>query len=479
MRTIGELKMLQSLPTEPDQGKVSEVLEPAERRPRSALRTLALLLKALLQTLLALAILFGAVQGMNSLVATKPDVPKRPVQEKSYAVETVTVAQGNFAPSIDVFGEAMAGREVELRALVGGEVMEVHPDLKAGGHVSKGDLLVSVDRFDYEGALTEAEANLIEAKAALLESEGRVSMEKATAVRVREQLDFAERDLSRAENLLGSGAVTERTVDDRRLLVSQRQQALEQSQNSLALEEARVAQQKAGVKRREWGLRNAQRQLDNTVLRAPFDAVVRSEAAEPGRLVSVNDAVVSLYASDEFEVRFTLSDNQYGRLLAESGSVIGRSAKVTWYLGNQPVVYQATVSRIGADVASTRGGVDVIATVVSDDTQVPLRPGAFVEVSLSDRTYENTFRIPETAYYGDGTVYVVNDSRLEPREVEAFAIDDGFILVSGDLSSGETLLTTRIPEAGEGLLVKDTTAAANAAEDTPSGGKPDSDSTTQ
>ncbi len=423
-----------------------------------------LVLKALLQTALAFAILFGAFKGMNQLIATRPDVPKRPVQEKSYAVETTTVQQGNYAPLISVYGQTQAGREVDLRALVGGEIVEVHPDLKAGGKVERGDTLVVIDRFDYEGAVTEARANLAEAQAALVENEGRVALEKANLVRAGEQLEFAQRDLERAEELLGRGAATERTVDDRKLIVSQRQQSVERSENTLALEEAKVVQQMATVERLEWRLENAQRQLENTVLTAPFDAIVRSSAAEPGRLISVNDAIVSLYDSSEFEVRLTLSDNQYGRLLEDSGTVVGRPVDVIWNLGDQPVTYAATVTRIGADVASDRGGVDLIARIDASGAAVPLRPGAFVEVAVPDRTYANSFRIPETAYYGQGTVYVVEDNRLQARAVNALAIDDGFILVRGDLNSGETLLVTRIPEAGEGLLVSDVNAEQPAAD---------------
>ncbi|WP_299812553.1 HlyD family efflux transporter periplasmic adaptor subunit [uncultured Roseibium sp.] len=419
-------------------------------------------MKAVLQAVLALAILFGAVKGMNLLVATRSELPKQPVQEKSYAVETVTLARGDHAPQISVYGETAAGREVELRSLVAGEVVEVHPNLKAGGAVSKGELLVAIDRFDYEGAVTEAQANLAEAQAALVESEGRVKLETGNVLRAKEQLEFARKDLQRAEDLQGRGTVTEQTLDDRKLLVSQRQQTLEQAENSLTLENAKVVQQNAAIKRLEWRLENAQRQLENTVLRAPFDAIVRSEAAELGRLVGVNDAVVSLYGSDAFEVRFTLSDNQYGRLLAESGTLVGRPVEVTWYLGNQPVTYPATVTRIGADVASTRGGVDLIASIDNSAVDTPLRPGAFVEVTLSDRTYRDSFRVPETAFYGEGTVYVVRDSRLEPREVTSLAIDDGYILVEGALEDGETLLATRIPEAGSGLLVNDVDAAEEA-----------------
>ncbi|WP_008188868.1 efflux RND transporter periplasmic adaptor subunit [Roseibium alexandrii] len=454
--------MLQSV--EPETGKPPspEVLPPAGRT-RTTMERTKLVLKALLQTALAFAILFGAFKGMNQLIATRPDVPKRPVQENSYAVETTTVQQGDYAPLISVYGQTQAGREVDLRALVGGEIVEVHPDLKAGGKVERGDTLVVIDRFDYEGAVTEARANLAEAQAALVENEGRVALEKANLIRAGEQLEFAQRDLERAEELIGRGAITERTVDDRKLIVSQRQQSVERSENTLALEEAKVIQQNATVDRLEWRLENAQRQLENTVLTAPFDAIVRSSAAEPGRLISVNDAIVSLYDSSEFEVRLTLSDNQYGRLLADSGTVVGRPVDVIWNLGDQPVTYPATVTRIGADVVSDRGGVDLIARIDASGAAVPLRPGAFVEVAVPDRTYANSFRIPETAYYGQGTVYVVEDNRLQARSVNALAIDDGFILVRGDLNSGETLLVTRIPEAGEGLLVSDVNAEQPAA----------------
>lgn len=442
-----------------------------EEKPQDASRTWlgntpSIAVKAVLQGAIAAAILVVAFAGMNMLVASRPDVPRGAIEERRYAVDTVTAVQGDYAPAISVFGETMAAREVELRALVGGEVLTIHPDLKPGGSVSRGDVLLEIDRFDYEGAVTEAEASLAEERALLVENQGRLVLEKANLARAREQLEFAERDLARAQELLGRGSTTEQVVDERKLVVSQRQQGLEQTQNILTLEEARVTQQNAAIERAEWRLANAQRQLRNTVLTAPFDAIVRSEAAELGRLVSVNDAVVSLYSSDEFEVRFTLSDNQYGRLLADDGTVEGREVEVIWYLGNQPVIYPAVVSRIGADVASSRGGVDLIATIDTENALVPLRPGAFVEIVVPDQTYENSFRVPETGYYGQGTIYVIEDNRLQQRQVDALAIDDGYVIVRGDLNEGETVLVTRIPEAGEGLLVIDVGApAAVAAED--------------
>ena len=53
---------------------------------------------------------------------------------------------------------------------------------------------------------------------------------------------------------------------------------------------------------------------------------------------------------------------------------------------------------------------------------------------------------------------------MAPREVTSLAIDDGFVLVEGALAPGETLLATRIPEAGEGLLVREVNTSADGEE---------------
>lgn len=416
----------------------------------------ALLLgRILLQAALAGAILFGAYQGMNYLILSKDEVPTRAARETVYTVETMPVEIRDHTPVLRLYGEVVAARTVDLRVLVAGEIIRVNPDLKAGGTVDAGAELMAIDPFSYEGAITEARANLAEARARLAESRGGVAAETANVERAREQLAFAERDLERASQLLSSGAVTERTLDERRLLVSQREQALEQRRNALLVEEARVDQQEAAIDRLQWRLAEAEKNLADTVLKAPFDAVVSAETAAAGRLVNVNDVVATLYDRDALEVRLTLSDNQYGRILSDGGKVIGRPVEVLWYIGGEPVRYTGEIVRLGAEVALARGGVDVYARVAVAPEQIALRPGAFVEIRLADRTYPSTARIPEGALYGTDHVYVVVEGRTVRRAVRPLAFDGTDLIVEGELADGDTLVATRLDEAGEGVKVSD------------------------
>lgn len=409
--------------------------------------------RALLQIALVVAFVGGGVLGAQRLVDTRPIAPRQDAVEPSYAVATHRAALGSQTPTIQVFGEVAARNAVEMRALVAGPIVEAHPKLIEGETVRKGETLVAIDRFAFEGALIEAEANLAEARARLTEWTTQLIREQNDLARAEEQLLIAERDLERAEALQGRGAGSEQTVDVRRLTVSQRVQARDASTNAVAVQEARIAQQEAIVERLEWKVREARRDLDDTALHAPFDAIVRSENVERGRRLGVNDVVAELYEANALDVRFTVSDRQFGRLRQGEAPLIGRSATVAWSIGDAPVMTSATIDRIGADIASETGGVALFARIAPDAAGAALKPGAFVTVTLADRRFDGVARLPETALYDGDHVFVVVDDRLSRREVEWVAWDGGDVIVRGDLDGAEVLVS-RLAEAGDGVLIR-------------------------
>ncbi|RIA47521.1 efflux RND transporter periplasmic adaptor subunit [Dichotomicrobium thermohalophilum] len=409
--------------------------------------------RLLLQVLLPLALLAGAYAGYQYLLATKPAVTPEPPQEAVSPVRAVTVTHSSYQPQLTLYGETVAGREVQLRALVSGEVVEASPNLREGGEVSDGDLLLKIDPFDYEIALAEARAQIAETEARLQESEAQIRAQEAALERAREQLEIAERDLARAERLVDTGAVSRQTLDQRRLTVSQRQDAVEQGEISLSVQQARADQQRAALERLRATRRTAERNLRDTSLTAPFNAYVSEPNAEVGKVLGTNDAVATLIDKSWIEVRVTLSDAQYGRLVRTSGGVLGRPVEVRWYVGEEPFVYEAEIVRVGSQIASASGGVNVFARIKTPLEPTPLRPGAFVEVRVPDIQYEDVVRLPQTALYNNDHVYVIEDGRLTRRSVEQVGGADGYVLVRGDLQDGERVAATRLARPGEGVKV--------------------------
>ncbi len=405
--------------------------------------------------LLPVAILAGAFFVYQYFEATKPVVAQHPAQERARAVRTVAAAYTSYQPVLTLYGETVTGRRVEMRTQVAGEVVRVGPGLREGGEVRAGDLLFEIDSFEYQGALVEARANLSETAAKLQEFEARAGLERDALGRAIEQLELARRDLVRAEELNERGTLSEKTVDDRALVVSQREQGVEQRENNLQIEQARAEQQRAVQARLEWRVRKAERDLAYTRITAPFDAYVRSAGVELGRTLGINDVAVTLLDRNWVEVRVTLSDRQYGRIMERDGTVTGRAVTVRWAVGASPLEYTGTIERVAAEIDSQSGGVEVYARLNFEPGDQPLRAGAFVEVDVQDLNYDNIVRLPVTALYGRQDIYVVVGERLEKRVIEPVGFVGSDVLVRGAVEENERVVVTRLSEIGEGVKVRE------------------------
>lgn len=411
---------------------------------RMSLKTLA--------PIIVLALSFVTFVGLK---ATKPEVPQKPRVERSWPISVVSAEVTDYQPSLKLYGRTIAGRQVEFRSLVSGTVIETGPGLRSGGIVSKGDVLLKIDPFEYEGALVEARAKLAEAKAKALEIDANIQSEKDALVRAKDQLEISERDLERAVPLVERGTVSKQLADQRRMTVSERQQNVDMRENNLDIQKARADQQRAVIDQLEWRVRQAKRNLDDTVLRAPFDAYVSGVSAEQGKILGANDQVATLFDRDWIEVRFTLTNDQYGRIVSEHGDVTGRIVDVDWFIGAEPVRYKANIERVAAEIAADSGGVEVFARVIDPRQPVPLRPGAFVEVHMTDRLYSDVVRLPQTALYGGDTIFIVQDHRLAARKVELVGAAKADILVRGNVKPGEAVMTSRLSKAESGLKVEE------------------------
>ncbi|MEP3198390.1 MAG: efflux RND transporter periplasmic adaptor subunit [Lentilitoribacter sp.] len=414
--------------------------------------------RAIFQFVLMIGVLAGAYTLMDRLVNSREEPTKRPFREATFTVDSMEAVQTAHRPSILVYGQVETARDVELRPLVSGEIIAVNDNLTAGMRVEKDDLLVSIDPFNYEGAIREANANLLQVQASVREIDARLASENDQLISAQDQLELARADLERAQSLAASGTLTNKQVDDRVLVVSQRSQSVSQRRNNIIINEAQKEQQLANIERLEWKLNEAERQLKNTKLYAPFSGVVSNANAEPGRSVGSNDVLVSIYDDSQLESRFTLTNAQYGRMATDSDPLIGREVEIIWTIGTVSYSYKGEIDRIGATVAAERGGVEVVARIKPEDHAAQIRPGAFVEILVPDRAYNDAIKVPETSIYDQSHVFIIEEGQLVRKDIEILAFDGSSAIIKGKdeaaLNSGDKILTTRLTEATEGARVR-------------------------
>lgn len=335
--------------------------------------------------------------------------------EKVWPVDAIVAQHQVIQPRLKLYGQVLAGRESGIRAQVSGNVMSVNDKFREGEWVNKDDTLVEIDPFDYETALSEAIAQRAQAKS---------------------QLELLTREHTRAQELFRKKDVSQQFLDTAYLTLEQ---------------------QKFIVVQRELRVKRAQRDLDHTQIKAPYDGVVAEIAVQEGSRVTPNEKVTTLIDMKRLEVRFSLSKSQYGRILEQDSTLVGRQINVEWHVGEKILSYQGRVDRVSPQISATTGGIELYGELEDMTAQTNLRPGAFVHIAIADRLYRNVVSIPEQALHSENSIYVINEDRLASKKVNILGYDGDHALIQGilkgDIPDGSIIVTTQILEAGSGIKV--------------------------
>ncbi|MCF6302900.1 MAG: HlyD family efflux transporter periplasmic adaptor subunit [Devosiaceae bacterium] len=402
------------------------------------------------RTIVAIAILAGAAFVAQGMIASRPEPVERKAFERSFTVSVVSAQLGEYTPNISAFGEINAAQTLNIRAPAAGEVIYVAPNLRAGGILQAGQVLVKVDPFDYELSLSDAKTALEDARSSLAEAEEQLRIQQLNVAYAQNSLELAQTDLTRANSLFDAGSLTSQQLETRELTVSQRDQSLRQAQSNIVLQEAMISRRTTAIDTAQRNIERASRALAETTIFTPYDAVVVSSNVVPGATFSQGEAVATVYQADALEVRFTLSEFQYGQLFSDG--LIGREVEVVWEIEPAPIVLKGEITRIGAQVNASLGGVELFAALQSaPDTT--LWPGTFVSINLPGISFENALSIPETALYADGKFYVVNERRMKSIPAQILARDGENVIVKAIVSPNDRVIITRLAQAGDGVLV--------------------------
>jgi len=323
--------------------------------------------------------------------------------EKAAVVDSVPVRVGLVEKKavplqIRNVGTVQAYVAVSVRAQVTGEIMEVH--FREGQDLKKGELLFSIDPRPYQAALAQAEAAL---------------------ARERAQMENAQTDVQRYEDLVKKDYVTQQQYDSVK---------------------ATAAATAANVRSDQAALERARLDLAFCSIRAPIDGRSGSILVQSGNVVKSNDAVLVTinqiapiyltFAVPERELPEIRRRQNQGSLVVEaeepaSGRSLGRGALT--FVDN-------TVDR-------ATGTITLKATFANVDRI--LWPGEFVNAVLTLATDQGAIVAPVGAVQNgqEGTyAFVVKaDKTVESRPVKvARAVAGGVVIASG-LAAGETVVT--------------------------------------
>ena len=238
---------------------------------------------------------------------------------------------------------------VQVSATVPGRIVSIA--VSNNSAVNKGDVLFQIDPEPYRLRLEQAQAQLRATESELAQGERNIATEQANAEVAQKQIeraqfnaDLARQTLDRLEPLLERGFVTAQQVDQARTAYNDSlvtlDQALQQSQGAstiigtLDTRQAQVDSARATVAL-------AQRDLDNTTVRALFDGIVTGLVMPAGEYVVTGQTVFSMIDSSQWEAvaffretelpNIALGDSAEIFVMADTGRPIhGTVAGIGW-----------------------------------------------------------------------------------------------------------------------------------------------------
>ena len=362
---------------------------------------------------------------------------REPVIEVRTANAAVrTGAAGAPNAVLNASGYVTARRRATVSSKVTGKVMEIF--VEEGKAVKRGQILARLDDSQLRAMQSVEQAQLASAQKAAAENEARLKEAELTLGR-RQQL-VKEKVISKAE--LDSA---EAEVDSLKARIAMANQQVEVAQRQL---DAR------------------QTDLNDMVVRAPFDGVAISKDAQPGEMISPVSAgggftrtgICTIVDMSSLEIEVDVSESYINRVKPGQPVEAVLDAYPEWRIPSKVITSVPSADRQKATVR---------VRIAFDQLDPRILPDMGVKVSflseappLASAAEQARARVlvPKGAVRTvDGTsiVFVVRGDRVERRAVKLGGNDGDLMEVASGLTAGDKVVTEGVATLTDGARVKE------------------------
>jgi RND family efflux transporter MFP subunit len=374
-------------------------------------------------TVAAIVFLGASIFVASYMMTHRPKPQRRKPTASAPIVKVSELTASSQNVTIPVQGTVVPAAEVDLKARVGGEVTWTHPELIEGGLVKKGQTLVRLDPVDYELALIGKKAILESAIYDLKDEQGRQEIAKSEWEILGLDEKASELDLE------------------------------------LALRQPQLAAKQAQLEAAQAEVRQAELALERTVIKAPFNAVIRSVEIDVGSQITTQSILAHLVGSDAFHIKALVPLDRLRWIILPDGPLDpSSSASVNTSTGR---VREGRILKLMGDL-EPNGRLARLLIEVKDPIDLekkngdrsPMFLGDFVSVLIQGRTVDNVFVIDRN-HLKDGTfiLTVNNEDRLIIEEIDLVWQGQEEVLVTG-ITPGTRMVISDLSAPVEGMKVR-------------------------
>ncbi len=317
-------------------------------------------------------------------------------------VKVETVDGSTTQNKMTLNGKIKENSLTSLSFRVGGPLFKLN--VKQGDFVHAGQVIAQIDKRDYELQLQSTEARFVQAEA----------------------------EYNRYKTLVEQEKIPENTYE-------------------------RV---ESGYLMAKTAYENAQNQLNDTELRAPFSGYVFEKFTENHQTVGPGQAIVSIIDNSKLEAVFSVSESHLQRVNSERESLLT--------IANAGV-QNLPVKLLSVGEKAQKDGLYEVKFSFQNSDDMKVAPGMTAEITLLCNTQDDQLLVASSALFHEKNnnyvwVYNASTNKVDKREVEiAINGSQGHAIITSGLKQGEQVVTAGVHYLIDGQIVKpvETPSATN------------------
>ncbi len=351
-------------------------------------------------------------------------------ERKAQKVQVITAQKEDYQAEFEAMGQIIPAREVILQPRVEGEVTAVAQDFMPGGLFQKDQLLLEIDKQDYQLQVQQKKQKLNQAQADL-------ELEKGEQAVARQELGLFG-DTSPGINL------------------------------DLMLRKPQLTKAEADVQTASLALEEARLNLQRATINAPFDAQIIEKEVDLGSNVSQGQDLVHLTGTEQYWVQVTVPVFMlhWLEIPAQDSDTAGSTALIYSTPPEEPqLLRQGYIKKLVGQLEEESRQARLLIAVddplgLEHEHEAKLLLNDYVKVRFAGRKLPQTIKLPREYLRREDKIWVADDQdQLQKREVQIIFRDADHIYIESGLEHGESVITSDLSPAVENMrlnpVVKD------------------------
>ena len=411
-------------------------------------------------------LIFSTACARNEAATTSAaNLPKHVVVSAAPAV-TRTVSAG-----FEVTGTFNPDETSDIAPLVAGRVLAT--PVNVGDFVKRGQVVCELDHRDAQLRLDQVRAQLEEATAALRQAQSRIGWDgkaqfdpnhlpevaaaRANYQSAEAQARMAAADGKRFESLVATGDVSRSAFEKARTAqetaeaqANAARQQYEAARNAARMSWGSVETSQASLAAMRAQLAQAEKALEDTTIRAPYDGYITARPVAAGVYVGLNNKIATIVRIGVLKLQLQTPEQRAAQV--KVGMEV-RARVAAW--PGRDFTGKVTALNPSVDPSSRI----FILEARFENPAAQLRPGMFATARILLPGGETAVFVPQSAVIRDKTtdsyqVFVVENGTAHLRVVLIGDTADGMVRIQSGLNGGESVATSHPGDLFDGATVE-------------------------